>query len=82
MDDLAVFGANVRKMRNARGWRQKDLADRCGVNLATIGAIEGALNSTGLLNAIKLARIFGVGLDQLTGNAAYTRQPARQGAPR
>lgn len=80
MDELAVFGANVRKMRLARGWRQKDLAARCDVNMATIGAIEGGLNSTGLLTVIRLARVFGVGLDQLTGNAA--RQPARQGAPR
>ena len=54
------------------GWRQKDLAARCGVNLATISAIEGGVNSTGLLTVIRLARIFEVSLDQLTGFAAYT----------
>lgn len=81
MDDLAVFGANVKRMRNDRGWTQKDLAARCLVNIATIGAIERGLNSVGLHTAIQLARIFGVGLDQLTGLAA-TREPARQGARR
>lgn len=77
MDDLARFGANVRRERKARGWRQKDLADRCGVNLATIGAIEQG-NGTGLRTVIELARIFEMGLDQLTGFAAYTREPARR----
>lgn len=78
MDDLARFGANVKRERKARGWRQKDLAALCGVNLATISAIEGGVNSTGLLTVIRLARIFEVSLDQLTGFAAYTREPARR----
>lgn len=26
MDDLAVFGANARQMRLARGWTQRELA--------------------------------------------------------
>ena len=65
MDDLAVFGANVRRLRNARGWTQKELAARCGINTATIGTIEQGLNSTVLRTAIQLARIFETSLDAM-----------------
>ena len=76
MNDLALFGVNVRRLRKAHGWTQRQLAARCEVNPSTISAIEQALNSTGLDIAIRLARIFEVGLDQLTGFAA-TRAPGR-----
>ena len=43
MADLKVTVAtNVRRLRNAKGWTQEDLADRVGISARYVGQIERA----------------------------------------
>jgi transcriptional regulator with XRE-family HTH domain len=52
MDDLR-FGATIRAIRIRRGWRQKDLAARCGVSPSTISRLERGHPGTFSLNTIR-----------------------------
>ena len=58
------LGKNVRKLREARGWEQKDLALASGVSNGTISAIE-VRDSKRSAVAPVLARALGVTLEQL-----------------
>jgi transcriptional regulator with XRE-family HTH domain len=43
MADLKeTVAANVRRLRNVRGWTQEDLADRVGLSARYVGQIERA----------------------------------------
>lgn len=56
----------VRELRMARdGMTQQDLADRCGVTRQTIVALESGRYSPSLELAFLLARVFGVGVDDV-----------------
>jgi putative transcriptional regulator len=56
----------IRRLRFDTGeMTQKDLADRVGVTRQTIIAIEGAKYSPTLELAFRIARVFGVGLDDV-----------------
>jgi transcriptional regulator with XRE-family HTH domain len=37
---LGILGVQLREERNARGWTQRELADRAGVHVNVIGSIE------------------------------------------
>lgn len=52
MDDLR-FGATIRAIRIKRGWRQKDLAARCGVSPSTISRLERGHPGTFSLDTIR-----------------------------
>jgi putative transcriptional regulator len=57
---------SVRSLRFARGeMTQADLADRVGVTRQTIIAIEQGKYSPTLEMAFQIARVFGVGLDDV-----------------
>ena len=57
---------NIRKLRAAAGeMTQQDLADRVGVTRQTIFAIEKEKYSPSLEVAFRIAREFGVGLDDV-----------------
>lgn len=58
------LGKNVRKLREAKGWEQKDLATASGVSNGTISAIE-VRDSKRSAVAPALARALGVTLEQL-----------------
>jgi putative transcriptional regulator len=56
----------IRRLRfDAGEMTQKDLADRVGVTRQTILAIEGAKYFPTLDLAFRIARVFGVGLDEV-----------------
>ena len=56
----------IRRLRfDAGEMTQKDLADRVGVTRQTILAIEGAKYFPTLELAFRIARVFGVGLDEV-----------------
>ena len=52
MDDMR-FGSAIRVIRIKRGWRQRDLADRCGVSTSTISRIERGHPGTFSLDVIR-----------------------------
>lgn len=71
------LGKNVKKLREARGWEQKDLALASGVSNGTISAIE-VRDSKRSVVAPALARALGVTLEQLMSDDMDALAP---GAP-
>lgn len=69
------LGKNVRKLREARGWEQKDLARASGVSNGTISAIE-VRDSKRSAVAPALARALGVTLEQLMSEDMDALVPA------
>jgi transcriptional regulator with XRE-family HTH domain len=63
VDDLR-FGATVRRIRIRLGWRQSDLAARCGVSTSTISRIErGHINELTLATLRHVAAALEIRLD-------------------
>ncbi|VWB66099.1 helix-turn-helix domain-containing protein [Burkholderia latens] len=61
MSDLIQhFGANVRKLREARTWSQEQLAEHAGLNRSYVGEIERGEAIASIVTADKIARAFDV----------------------
>lgn len=78
-DAAALLGAEVRAARTARGWTQRDLAERVGTTPFTIGKVERGDPTVGLGVAFDAAVITGVPLfvedrARLAHEAARARQ--------
>ena len=56
-NDLKAFGANIRRLREALGISQEELAHRAGLHRTYIGGIERGERNLGLINVVKLARV-------------------------
>lgn len=69
MSHTNAFGRVVRTVRASKGMTQKQLAGRAGVSPAVIVAYERGARSPSLRNAIAIADVLGVTLDQLAGRA-------------
>jgi len=52
----ALFGKEIRKHRESRGWSQEDLAERAGLHRNYVGGIERGERNVALENIVKLAR--------------------------
>jgi transcriptional regulator with XRE-family HTH domain len=50
------LGANVRKYREALGFSQEELADRCGLHRTYVGSVERGERNVSLENIVLLAR--------------------------
>ena len=61
----------IRKIRESRGLRQYELADRMGVKQASVSAWESGAAMPSAANLLKLADIFGCTVDEILG-----RKPA------
>lgn len=56
MADLKeTVATNVRRLRNARGWTQEDLADRVGLSARYVGQIERSQTSMSITVLGRLA---------------------------
>ena len=63
---MATFGERLKRLREAQGWSQQDLADESGVPYITIYRWERGLHQEPRVGvAAKLARALGVSLDVL-----------------
>ena len=60
MEPQAVFGAKVRRLRDAAGLTQEQLGARCGMDLAAISRIERGLKDTQLSTIVRLAHALDV----------------------
>ena len=60
------LGNRIRRLRTEHGpMTQQDLADRCGVTRQTIIAIEAGRYGPGLALAFRIARVFGVNVEEV-----------------
>ena len=59
----------IRELREARGWGQKELADRLQVAYQTIGHYETGRRSPDLETVARLCDVFGVTADYLLGRS-------------
>jgi transcriptional regulator with XRE-family HTH domain len=61
-----VFGRQIFNLRRQRYWTQRDLACRAGLSEAIVASMEQGLRSNPrLCTMLKLARAFGVTLNEL-----------------
>lgn len=62
----AVFAAAVLRERRARGWSQTQLAEKAGVSLGTVVAVERQRYGASLETAARIAGAFGMKVGDLT----------------
>ena len=55
----------VRELRGARGWSQGDLAEQLDVSRQTVNAIETGKYDPSLPLAFRIARLFGLTIEQV-----------------
>ena len=61
------FGLRLKKLRDAKGLSQKELAQKLGVSKGTVYRYETNTQSPSLENAAKLALLLDTSLDYLAG---------------
>ena len=61
------FGLRLKKLRDAKGLSQKELAQKLGVSKGTVYRYENNTQSPSLDNAAKLALLLDTSLDYLAG---------------
>lgn len=59
------FKENVRFLRNSKGWTQEELANALDFAKPNISKYESGMIELGLETVIKLARFFGISIDDL-----------------
>ena len=65
---MATFGHRLRRARETRGWTQRELAARAGVDYFVIYRCERGTHTAPRVDvAARLARTLGVSLDYLAG---------------
>ena len=62
---ITTTGDKVRELRKARGWLQRDLADRAGVNMQTVSNLERGRHAPELPTLRKIAGALRVALPDL-----------------
>lgn len=72
MGNPTIFAKRLKEAREAKGIKQRDLAERIGVSYQTISAYEksdtaGKVKNPTLENAVSIAKELGVSLDWLYG---------------
>ena len=63
--EAILFGARVRKLREARDWTQERLAEESGLNTVQISHIENGRNEPKLRTILWLAKALGVRAGEL-----------------
>ncbi len=64
-----MIGENIKKLREARGATQKELAETLGFSYQNISKWENDINMPDIPTVLTLAKYFGVSTDTLLGNA-------------
>lgn len=58
---------NIKRLREARGMSQTDLADQLGVRPPSVWKLERGLQNPAYSTLVKLADIFGCTMDEVMG---------------
>jgi transcriptional regulator with XRE-family HTH domain len=68
------MGVNVKKLRQAAGWSQQQLATLAGLSMSAVALIEqGKKPDPHLSTVVALAGALGVSLDELVGQGGATK---------
>ncbi len=65
MNEDALIGTRLRAIRSKAGWTQAELADRIEVSRQTVNYIENGTFCPSTYLALRLAREFGVSVEEL-----------------
>jgi transcriptional regulator with XRE-family HTH domain len=76
-----ALGARVSALRKEHGMTQAELARALGVSQQTVFAYELGDRRVSVLMMVKLAKIFGVSVEELTGITAIVVRPKRRLSP-
>ena len=61
----------LRVLRAERGWSQAELGARAGVSRQAVNAIETGKHDPSLPLAFRLARLFGIGIEEIFEDGAH-----------
>ena len=67
--DLKCFGQRVRELRQAAGFSQEELAERCGLHRTYIGGIERGERNPSYANLLRVADALELRLSSLVAQA-------------
>ena len=70
--NTSSIGKRIRKVREQRGWRQEDFAERIGLSVTYTGMIERGEKVPKLETFITIANVLGVSADQLLADVLDT----------
>ncbi len=62
---LIALGDRIRELRNARGWRQIDLAQHSGIHEVHLSRLESGNHQAGVETVKRIADAFGVSLSEM-----------------
>lgn len=65
MSDLKKLGARIRKLREAVGWSQEELAHQADLHRTYVGGVERGERNISAKNIFAIARALGVGSEEL-----------------
>ena len=64
-DQMRALGSRIVERRNARGWKQRELARRTGIEPGRLSRIERGIASPSLDELVLLKDVFGCSVDEL-----------------
>lgn len=74
--DHAALGRAIRRAREAQGYSQELLAERCGLHRTYVGGIERGERNPSFTNILRIAEALGERPSQLFAAAESDRDPA------
>lgn len=72
---LAMSGERIRRLREERGWSQRELAEKAAVSRQLIGALESGRHTPAVDAALRLAGVLGTTVEALFAPAADEAEP-------
>lgn len=60
-----IIGVNIKRLRQCKGWTQKEFAKKCSYNVATISMWERGISLPKTNNLLIIAKTLGIGIRQL-----------------
>ena len=70
--NTASIGKKIRKVREQKGWRQEDFAEKVGLSVTYTGMIERGEKVPKLETFVTIANVLGVSADQLLSDVLDT----------
>ncbi|MBQ7012746.1 MAG: helix-turn-helix transcriptional regulator [Oscillospiraceae bacterium] len=75
-----TFHEKLMQLRREHGWSQEQLAEQLGVTRQTVSKWELGSTTPEMNKLLEMSRIFGISIDELTGNTAFSAKPQETAA--